>query len=190
MGRAQDVGNHTFPKDSSQALLHHKRNAQVFPPMSHSIEKGNKTHLMGRAQKVGTHTFPKVYPYFSQSIAVSIPSDSYPLVYFITQKMHVAHHQYPLTWENAAKYIIGGEPGTLVPILFPKYGWFSSIRFPFCEMFHCMKIQTFQINFSWHGKMQQSPSHGRELEHRYPYFLPKYGYSFPWNFHPMVFYVT
>ena len=56
----------------------------------------------------------------------SIPSDSYPMKYFITWKIIGAPHQYPIASENAAKHILREEPRTLVPIL----------RFPSCGMLY------------------------------------------------------
>ena len=53
--------------------------------------------------------------------------------------MHGASHQYPTASENAAKHIAWGEPGKLVPILFPKKGRFSTIRFPSCGMLYRME---------------------------------------------------
>ena len=45
-----------------------------------------------------------------------------------------------------------------------------------------------QFLIAW--EMQQSPSYGRELEYRYPYFFPKYWFSFSWNSHPMALCAT
>ena len=38
------------------------------------------------------------------------------------------------------KYIFWEESGKLVPILFSKYGWSSSIKFPSCGVFYCTEI--------------------------------------------------
>ena len=71
-------------------------------------------------------------------MVASIPPDSYPIGHFIPWKMHGAPHQYPIALENAAKHILWGDSGTLVPILLSKYPWFSpwlsSTRFPFCDI--------------------------------------------------------
>ena len=55
---------------------------------------------------------------------------SHSMVYFIICKMRGFLHQFPMAWENTAKSIKLKEPGKLVPIFSPKYGYFSSIRFP------------------------------------------------------------
>ena len=36
-------------------------------------------------------------------------------------EMHGSCRQFSITWENATKPILWGEPGKLVPIFFPKY---------------------------------------------------------------------
>ena len=93
--------------------LHHKQNAQVFPSMSHSIGKGNKTHLLGRAQNVGTHTFPKD----SSQALLQCKGNAYV---FPSMSLALKKATKPILWE---------QPRKLVPILFPKYGCFYSIRF-------------------------------------------------------------
>ena len=40
-----------------------------------------------------------------------------------------------MAWENAVKSIELGEPRKLVPIFSLTYGYFSSIRFPFYDLF-------------------------------------------------------
>ena len=50
--------------------------------------------------------------------------DSHPVIYFITWEMLRFPHQFPIALENAAKSIELREPGKLVPILSPKYGYF------------------------------------------------------------------
>ena len=35
-------------------------NAWIFPSISHSTEKGNKTHAMGKVWEIDTHTIPMV----------------------------------------------------------------------------------------------------------------------------------
>ena len=50
--------------------------------------------------------------------------DSHPVIYFITWEMLKFPHQLPRALENVAKSIELKEPGKLVPILSPKYGYF------------------------------------------------------------------
>ena len=78
------------------------------------------------------------YPYFSHSIGAFFPSDSHPMVYFIIWEMHGFPRQFLIVQENAAKLIVWGEPRKLVLILFPYYGCFFSIRFPFYGILHQM----------------------------------------------------
>ena len=66
------------------------------------------------------------------------PLNSHPMVYFITWEMHGFPHHFSITWENAAKPIVWGEPGKLVFILFPWYGCFFPIRFPSYGILHNM----------------------------------------------------
>ena len=51
--------------------------------------------------------------------------DSHLVIYFITWKMLRFPHQFLIALENAAKSIELRELGKLVPILSPKYGYFS-----------------------------------------------------------------
>ena len=67
---------------------------------------------------------------FSHSISGFLPLSSHSMVYFIICKMRGFLHQFPTAWENTAKSIKLIEPGKLVPIFSPKYGYFSSMRFP------------------------------------------------------------
>ena len=83
-------------------------NAWIFPSISHSTGKCNKTHGMGKVWEIGTHTFPIVWVLF-------FPLDSHFMVYFITWEMHVFSHQLPITWEKTTKPIKWAKPGILVP---------------------------------------------------------------------------
>ena len=61
------------------------------------------------------------------------------MVLFITWEMYGFSDQFLIAWENLAKTIKWGKPGKLVPILFPQYGCFFSIRFPSCGILHHMR---------------------------------------------------
>ena len=178
MGRTWEIGNHTFPivwvffpiLFPSYDILHHMGNAWVFPSISHNTGKCNKTHCMGKTWEIGNHTFPIVwvlfshpipilwytssygkcmgfpinfpqhekiqqnpsygeglgnwYSYFSHSMGAFLQPDSHPVTYFITWEMLRFPHKFPIALENAAKSIELREPGKLVPILSPKYGYF------------------------------------------------------------------
>ena len=54
------------------------------------------------------------------------------------------------------------------------------------RMTHAWSFQSISRSMGGCSKMVD-PSHGREPQYRYRYFFSKYGYSFPWNFRPMVF---
>ena len=45
------------------------------------------------------------YPYFSQSIGGSLPSDDHPVICFIAWEMHDFFNQFFIAWENSAKSI-------------------------------------------------------------------------------------
>ena len=113
LGNWQSYFSHSmvtfFP---SYGILHHMGNAWVFPSISHSTRKCNKTHRMG--ENLGNWQ-----SYFSHSMGTFFPSDSYPMVYFIIWEMHGFSHQFPIARKNPTKPIIWGGPGKLVLILFP-----------------------------------------------------------------------
>ena len=66
------------------------------------------------------------------------PYDFHPTVYCIIWEMHGFPNQFPIVQENATKLIVRGEPGKSVLTLFPFYGQFISIRFPFYGILHHM----------------------------------------------------
>ena len=53
-----------------------------------------------------------------------VQPDSHPVIYFIPWEILKFPHQFPIALENAVKSIELREPGKLVPILSPKYGYF------------------------------------------------------------------
>ena len=67
---------------------HHIGNAWVFPSISHSMGKCNKTHRMGRTWEIGNHTFPIVWMLFSHPI---------PILWYISslREMHGFSYQFP-----------------------------------------------------------------------------------------------
>ena len=70
------------------------------------------------------------YSYFSHSMGAIFQSDSHPMVYLIIREMHGFSHQFLIVRENATKPTVSAEPGKLVLILFPLYGWYFPIGFP------------------------------------------------------------
>ena len=79
------------------------------------------------------------YSYVSHSIGDFSSYDFHPTVYFIIWEIHGFPHQFPIVQENATKLIWWGEDGKLVFILFPYYGHFFPIRFPFYGILHHME---------------------------------------------------
>ena len=125
-------------------------NAWVYPSISHSTGKCNKTHCMGRTWEIGTHTLPIWYGCF-------FSLDSHSMVYFITWEMDVFSHHLAVmgkgsqihrmgkAWEIGSreyptKSIVLGKPGKLALILFAQYGFFlpfdchPMVYFITCEM--------------------------------------------------------
>ena len=51
------------------------------------------------------------------------------------------------------------------------------------------KCMVFPINFSFYGKMQQSPSYGVNLGNWYPYFSRSMDAFSPYDSHPTVYYI-
>ena len=146
MGKVSEIDMHTFLiVYPSYGILHHKRNAWVFSSISHSM--GEKTGKPIEWEKPGKLVPGKIIQNpsyvdnlgtFSHSIGDFLPLDSHHVLYFIICEIHGLPHQFPIAWENAAKSIELGEPGKLVPIFSPKYGYFSSVRFPSYGILHHM----------------------------------------------------
>ena len=73
MGKAWKISSHTFSivwvlfsiRFSICSIPHQVGKAWVFPAISHSTRKYNKTHRIGRTWEIGTHTFPIVWVLFS-----------------------------------------------------------------------------------------------------------------------------
>ena len=129
------------------------------------------------------------YPYFSESMCGSFPSDSHLMVCFITREMHRSSHQYPIALEKAAKSILWEEPRKLVPILFPKYRCFYPIRFlSYGALYHMENA--LDVKISCHGKMHQNTSCGKSLGHWYQYFSQSTRGSLPSDFHPVVCFIV
>ena len=81
------------------------------------------------SRKIGTHIFSKVWV---------LPW--YPMVQFIPREMHGYSYENLIAREHAAKPILWGELAKLIAILFPKYGWFSPIRFQSYGILYHMEI--------------------------------------------------
>ena len=78
------------------------------------------------------------YSCFSHSMGDFFQYNSHPTIYFIIWEMHGFPHQFPIVQEKATNLIVWGEPGKLEFILFPYYGRFFSVRFPFYGILHHM----------------------------------------------------
>ena len=71
------------------------------------------------------------YSYFSKSAAISFPSNSQRMVFYVILEIHEFFRQFFIPWENANPW---KRSRIKIPILFPKYGYFYSIKFPPCKM--------------------------------------------------------
>ena len=131
-------------------------------------EKTAKPIEWGKPGKNGSQEYPtnpsygenpgNWYSYFSHSMGAFFPLDSHPMVYVIICQMHGFPHQFPITWENSGKSIELGEAGKLVPIFSPKYGYFSSIRFPSYGVLYQMRnAWLFPSIFNSTGNVLQNP---------------------------------
>ena len=145
------------------------------------------------------------YSHFYHSMGDFFPYDFHPTVYFIIWEMHGFPNQFPIVQENATKLIVWGEPGKLVLLLFPYYGRFFSIRFPFYGILHHMgNACVFSLisrnlgkdskAIAWRnfgklvpGNIQQNPLYVENLRNRYSYFFHSMGAFFPLDSHPMVY---
>ena len=103
---------------------HHMENARVLPLTSHSMGKCNKTHCMGKTLEISTHIFLIVWVLFSHPIPTLCYTSSlgkfmgFPINFLWCRK------------KNTAKPIELEEPGKLLPIISPKYGYLFFINFP------------------------------------------------------------
>ena len=81
-------------------------NAWVSLSISHSTGKCNKTHGMNLGNWCS---------YSSHIMDAFFPLDSHFMIYFITWKMHVFSHYFPITWRKTAKPTEWRKSGKLVP---------------------------------------------------------------------------
>ena len=132
-------------------------NDRVFPSISHSMGKCNKTHRMGRSREIGNHTFPIVWVLFFPILFPSYGVLDYmgnawvfPSISDSTGKCNKTHRM-GKTWE------IGNQTFPIVWVLFPHL----------IPIFWCTssyeKCMGFPINFSQYGKMQQNQSYEENL---------------------------
>ena len=85
----------------SYVILHHMWNEWVFPWISQSMSKCNKTHPMGETWHMDTHTYPKVWLILYHQIS--------PLFYIIWEMIGFSH-QFLIAWGNAAKSLLRERP--------------------------------------------------------------------------------
>ena len=98
------------------------------------------------------------YSCFSHSMGDFFQYNSHPTIYFIIWEMHGFPHQFPIVQEKATNLIVWGEPGKLELILFPYYGRFFSVRFPFCGILHHMG-NAFVFSIISHNMGKDSQTH-------------------------------
>ena len=93
------------------------------------------------------------YSYLCHSIGAFFPIDSNPIVYLLICEIHGFPHQFLIAHKNAAKSIELEDSEKLVAIFSPKYGYFSSIRFPSCGiLYHMGNAWLFPSIFNSAGK--------------------------------------
>ena len=68
--------------------VYHMGNAWFFPINSYSIELREPWKLV---------------PYFPRIMGTFLPSDSHPMVYFITWETHGFPNRFPIAWDNVGK---------------------------------------------------------------------------------------
>ena len=106
-------------------------NAWVFPSISHSSGKWNKTHGMGRTWKIGIHTFPIVW-----ICIIPIQFASYGILPRIGNAWI-----FPLISHSTGKWnkiYCTGRIWEIVAHTFPVVWVLLSIRFPSCGILHHM----------------------------------------------------
>ena len=72
---SKDIKNCETQEKNNES--HHMESAWIFPSISHSTGKCNKTHCMGRTWETGTHTFPIVWVLFFYPTPILSYTSSY-----------------------------------------------------------------------------------------------------------------
>ena len=85
---------------NSPSILYNMGNDWVFPLISHSMGKCDKTNTMG---DIDTHTHTQV-------MVSSVPLNSHPMELYIIWEMRGFSHQFLIAWENSAKPILWERP--------------------------------------------------------------------------------
>ena len=156
-------------------------NAWVFPKISHSTRKWNKTHQMERTWDTGTHNFPIVWVLFSHPILILWYTSSYvkwvssPLISHSTRicKKNIMGR----TWGTL------GKPGRAVgshtfPIVFVVFSYLIPILWYTSSLGKQMSFPSISHNIEKCSEMHQI---GRPAK-LVPILSPKYKYFFSIRF--------
>ena len=162
-----------FPiRFSSYGIVHRMGNTWVFPSISHSAGKCDKTHCMGKTWKISNETFPIAWVLFLHLIPILWYTSLYgKYMGFIIN--------FPQYWKVQQNPSYGDDLGNW-------YSYFShsmSAFFPFDShsvvSFVTWEVHGFPINFPLHKKIQQNPSYGENLGNWYSYFSHSMGAFYP-----------
>ena len=139
----------------SYGILHHMGNAWVFPSISHSTKKSNKTHRMGRTWEIGTHTFPIARVLFSRQIPILWYSSLHGkcMGFLINFQQHGKIQQKPSNGQSLRNQF---------PYFFHSMGAFS-IRFPSCGILHHMRNAWVSPSIS-HSTVKCNKTQGKAWE--------------------------
>ena len=154
-------------------------NAWVFPSISHSTGKCNKTHRMERTWEIGNLIFPIVWVFFSYSIIILQHTSLHGkyMGFPISFPQHEKMQQNPLYVEDLASYL-SHSMGAFFPldshtmilfITWEMYGFFN--QFPIA-----WENPAKTVEWAKPGKLA-------------PILFPQYGCFFPLDSHPVVYFI-
>ena len=130
------------------------------------------------------------YSYFSHIMVAFFPFNSQPMVYFIIWEIHVFSHQFPLSWERQQNSSNGKSQGSWFPHFFLSMSAFFTLDSHPMVYFIVWEIRQFLHQFPMVGKNAAKPIVSGEPGKLVLIFSHSMGAFFPFDSHPMVFFIT
>ena len=153
-----------------------------FPSISHRTGKCNKN--LSYEEELGNW-----YSYFSHKMGTIFPSNSHPLVYFITWKMRGFSHQFVIAREYATKPIVWRSLENWYSYFFHGMGTFFSSDFHAMVCFITWEMHEVSYQFPIARESASKPILRGEMRYWHSY-LSHCVITFQSDFHPMVYFIT